>query len=232
MGSLPLFGVRRSPLLNSEFLMFFNHTVDHEHHYREWGLPWPLIVFARGEGKTANRVWPFFSRVDKGPLHTEFYAWPLWYRSTAELTMLHRDRKRVLFFLWSDLTERNKKTGREFRRRDFWPLFTHRHDLNGNIRLQIFAPVEPMVPNNKSFERGWSPLWSVWRAERSEKTGANSQSLLWNLWRRDAGTNSVRTSFLFGAVKTERTAEGRRFRLFGIGGKKRPPAVEGRDARE
>jgi hypothetical protein len=231
-GSLPLFGVRRSPLLNSEFLLLFNHTVDREKHYREWGTPWPLVVFARGEGKTANRVWPLFSRVDKGPLHTEFYAWPLWYRHTADLPNLYRDRKRIVFFLWSDLTERNKKTGREFRRRDLWPLFTHRQDLNGNTRLQIFAPVEPMLPNNKSFERGWSPLWSLWRAEHSSKTGASSQSLLWNLWRRDATTNSVRTSFLFGIVKTERTEEGRRWRWFWVGGKKRADAIKSRDARE
>jgi hypothetical protein len=231
-GSLPLFGIRRSPLLNSEFLVIFNHTVDNEKRYREWGTPWPFVVFARGEGKTASRVWPFFSQVDKGPLHTEFYAWPIWYRHTADLPSLYRDRKRIVFFLWSDLTERNKKTGREFRRRDLWPFFTHRQDLNGNTRLQVLAPVEPMLPNNKSFERGWSPLWSLWRAEHNARTGASSKSLLWNLWRREATTNSVRTCFLFGAVKTERTEEGRRVRLFWTGGKNKGNSIGSRDARE
>ena len=42
---------------------FFSHVDDREKKYHEWELPWPLVIFARGEGKTANRVWPFFSRV-------------------------------------------------------------------------------------------------------------------------------------------------------------------------
>lgn len=38
-------------------------TDDRAKGYREWGFPWPLIIFARGPGKTADRVWPLFSRV-------------------------------------------------------------------------------------------------------------------------------------------------------------------------
>ena len=42
-----------------------------------------------------------------------------------------------------------------------------------------------MLPGNRGVERNWSPLWSLWRAEDNPKTGATSQSLLWNFYRHD-----------------------------------------------
>ena len=41
-------------------------------------------------------------------------------------------------------------------------------------------------PDNRGIERNWSPLWSFWRSENNPQTGARSQSLLWNLYRRDS----------------------------------------------
>ena len=41
-----------------------------------------------------------------------------------------------------------------------------------------------------------------------------SRSLLWNLWRRDATKDAVRTSSFFGVVRTRRTADGTRWRYF------------------
>jgi hypothetical protein len=79
-----------------------------------------------------------------------------------------------------------------------WPFFTWHHDFNGNERLQVFAPIEPAVPDNRGIERNWSPLWSVWRAETNAKTGAASQSLLWNLYRRDTAPAQKKCSLLFG----------------------------------
>ena len=38
--------------------------------YREWDAPWPLIVFARGEGKTTTRVWPLYSRAHNATLES------------------------------------------------------------------------------------------------------------------------------------------------------------------
>ena len=125
-----------------------------------------------------------------------------------------RERTRGLFFLYSDVREANTDTGAARERHDFWPLFTHRVDMNGNERLQILAPLEPFLPGNKGMERNYSPVWSLWRAENNPKTGARSQSLLWNLYRRDATAESSHCSLLFGLVQREKTSAGSRWRLF------------------
>ncbi len=80
-----------------------------------------------------------------------------------------------------------KKTPRPAPASGVWTcgrFFTWHRDFNGNERLQVLAPIEPAVPDNRGIERNWSPLWSLWRAENNPKTGAASQSLLWNLYRR------------------------------------------------
>ena len=81
--------------------------------------------------------------------------------------------------------QKNPETGAALHRVDFWPLYTYRRDFNGNSRLQVLALLEPYLPNSTSIERDYSPLWSLWRAEKNPKTGAASQSLLWNLYRHE-----------------------------------------------
>ncbi|MEY2467101.1 MAG: hypothetical protein QOD03_1622 [Verrucomicrobiota bacterium] len=176
------------PLINP-----FNvtHTVDREKKYREWDAPWPLIVFANGEGKTTTRVWPFFSQAHNAILQSDFYAWPIYKYNRVHSDPLDRRRTRILEFLYSDIKQRNTETGLAQHRVDFWPLFTFKRDYNGSTRLQVFAPIEPILPNNKSIERDYSPVWSVWRSEKNTKTGASSQSLLWNLYRRECTSRVV-----------------------------------------
>jgi hypothetical protein len=102
------------------------------------------------------------------------------------------------------------------RRVECLPFFTHRRDFNGNSRLQILAPLEAFVPTSKSFARDWSPVWSVWRAEKNPRTGATSQSLLWNLYRREATPDSKKCSLLFGLFRYQSSSEGKCMRLFYI----------------
>jgi hypothetical protein len=110
--------------------------------------------------------------------------------------------------------EKNTETGGALHRVDFWPLFTSRKDFEGNHRLQIFSILEPLLPNNSGVERNYSPLWSVWRQERNAKTGATSQSLLWNLYRRETRPDSKKCSLLFGLFKYQSTAGRARWRVF------------------
>ncbi len=213
---LPFYAATRSPARDSSSYLwpFFTYTNDRAKRYREWDAPWPLIVFARGQGKTANRVWPFFSQV-QGPYNrSEFYAWPLFWRHRSHAPPLDRDRIRILFFLYSDLTEKNLETGRSLRRQDLWPLFTRRRDPEGRDRLQLLALLEPFLPNNKSVERNYSPLWALWRSEVNRRTGATSQSALWNLYRRDTTPAAKKCSLLFGLFQYQTGPDGRRMRVF------------------
>lgn len=153
--------------------------------------------------------------------------WPVYKRDRIHSNPLDRDRLRIMFFLYSDLTEKNTATGAAMHRADFWPFYTARHDLNGNERVQALAILEPIFPNNKSIERNYSPLYSIWRSEKNAATGATSRSLLWNLYRRDTTPETTNASLLFGLLKRQTGPDGSRWRVFYIsmGGTKKPVAA-------
>lgn len=217
---LPLFSLSRSPNRDSSIFLwpFFKYTDDRENKYREWGFPWPLWGVARGEGKHMNRFWPLFSQGhnDDG-IERNYYLWPLWKGEFARADSLDRRRRRVLFFLWSDLVERNPNTGREMHRQDLWPFYTYRQQLDGRERLQVLSLLAPLLPNNKSIERNWSPLWALWRTEKNPATRVRSDSLLWNLWRREVSPEGRDNSYFFGLVQSRKTADGTAWKWFHIG---------------
>src|SRR6185295_9062577 len=120
--------------------------------------PWPLVVFTRGEGKTTSRVWPFFSQSHNASLTSDRYLWPVYKYNRLHSDPLDRERTRILFYLYSDVSVKNTETGQRLRQIDLWPLFTSRKDLDGRQRLQLFAPLEPILPNNSGVEHNLSPL--------------------------------------------------------------------------
>ncbi|MGI8966047.1 MAG: hypothetical protein ACR2H1_08180 [Limisphaerales bacterium] len=214
---LPLFTRLRSPNRDSATYLWpigLTLTDEREKKYHEVGFPWPFFVVARGEGKTVTRFWPLFSRAHNQFLQSDFYLWPIYKFNRLHSEPLDRSRLRILFYLYSDTTEKNTQTGDFKRRLDLWPLFTARHDLNGNERLQILAPLEPIFPHNKSIERDYSPLWSIWRSEKNAKTGASSQSLLWNLYRREKTPDTKKCAVFFGLFQYESDARKKTFRSF------------------
>lgn len=217
-GLLPFYSVLRSPNRDSTTALwpFFTWIDDREKQYHEWQGPWPFVVVARGEGKTTTRFWPLFGRSHSDILESNFYLWPLYKYNRVHSDPLDRERTRILYFLYSDVNEKNTETGRVRERTALWPLFTHRREFDGNTRLQILALIEPVLANNKSVERNWSLLWSLWRSENNPTTGAASQSLLWNLYRRETTPASRKCSLLFGLFQYSSEAEARRFRLFYI----------------
>ncbi len=224
---LPFYSLMRSPLRDSTTYFWpFGVTItdDREKRYHEVGAPWPLVVFAHGEGKTAHRVWPFFSQAHSPTKESDFYLWPVYKYNRLTFAPLDRERTRILFFLYSDITERNTESGGSRHRVDFWPFYTFRRDLDGNQRLQVLSLLEPFLPASKSIERDYSPLWALWRSEKNGRTGAASQSLLWNLYRRERAPDTKNVSLLFGLFQYHSAPDGRRWRLFYIPiGKKAGP---------
>jgi hypothetical protein len=57
---------------------------------------------------------------------------------------------------------------------------------------------EGAFPSNEGIARSWSPVWSLYRHERDAKTGRQSRSLLWNLWRQESGPEGTRNGLFFG----------------------------------
>ena len=216
--SIPLYAVLRSPQRDSTSVLwpFFNWIDDREKKYREWEVPYPFIVIARGPGKTTTRFLPLFGRSHNDALESDFYLWPVYKYNRLHAGALDRERTRILFFLFCDMTEKNTDTGKAERRVDLLPLFTWHRDFNGNRRLQILAPIEPVLPGNHGIERNWSPLWSLWQAEENPQTGATSQSLLWNLYRRDAAPDLKKCSLLCGVFRYQSEAKETHWRVFGL----------------
>ncbi len=222
----PVYSVLRSPHRDSTTVLwpFFTHITDREKRVKEWDTPWPLIVFARGEGKTTSRVWPLYSRAQNTNLESDFFLWPVYKYNRVHSGALDRERTRLLFFLYSDKHQKNTETGEAQRRIDFWPLFTRTRDYTGSSRLQILSLLEPLLPDSSSIERDYSPVWSIWRAEKNPRTHATSQSLLWNLYRRETTAQSRKCSLLLGLFQYQSGSEGKRLRLVYIPVMKTRPA--------
>lgn len=194
------------------------HTIDREQKYDEWDVPWPFIEFARGEGKTTRRVWPFFNRSNSKTQVDNWYLWPVYKYDRVTSAPLDRQRSRLLFFLYSAVAEKNTETGKTRRREDFFPFYTRERDFEGRERFQLFSPIEPFFPSNPSLKRDYSPLFALWRAENNPGTGAAGQSLLWNLWRRDTAPGRKKISLLFGLFQYQSTLEESRWRVFYLPG--------------
>ena len=225
---LPLYSYTRSPLRDSTsvpWLLGVTITDDRVKNYHEVGAPWPIVVFRRGEHSHTSRVWPLFSRATNQITESTWYLWPIYKYNRVHFDPLDRDRMRILLYLYSDTIERNTETGDARRRRDFWPLYSHRRDWDGKERLQVLALIEPVLANNKSIERNWSPLWTLWLDEKNGQTGDRSQSLLWNLYRRETSRQGSKTAALFGLVQHSSDADGSHWRLFWWPQKKAVPAA-------
>lgn len=222
---------------------------DRQRKFVEHDFFWPGIVFAHGE-KQVRRIFPFYGQSHrhgggggllgglsslaspsetnapapgKSDLESDFYLWPVYKFNRLETASLERRRTRICFFLYSDTRETNITTGTRFHRTDFWPFYTYRRDTEGNRRWQVLAVLEPFFPNNRSMTREYSQVWSLWRCEENRRRGAASQSLLWNLYRRDETPRTKKCSLLFGLFQYQSGPEGRRWRVCHLTVGKKPP---------
>lgn len=220
----------RSPEMDHTWWMGFSHRTNRAARYEEWAYPWPFLGHARGPGRHSNRVFPFWGKATNATQQSDFVLWPVYTHRRLQSGTLDRERFRILFMGYASTREEDTATGRALRSRALWPLFTWRQQRDGKTRLQVLAPVEPAMPGNKSIERLYSPLWSVWRSESDPGRGKASQSLLWNLWRRERAGAETRASALFGLVQTRRDGGGRSWKVLGLtlgGGAKGAQAATG-----
>jgi hypothetical protein len=214
--SIPAFAVTRSPNRDATTVLwpFFSWIDEREKKYHEWEGPWPFVIFTRGEGKTTSRVWPVFSQSHNATIESDSYIWPVYRYKRIHSDPLDQRSTRIAFYLYVGITEKNTETGAEKKRRDMWPFFTWRRDFDGNSRLQIFAPIESILASNRGIERNWSPLWSLWRVEKNARNGRVSDSLFWNLYRREAAPGRKKISLLFGLFQYQRDGDDSRTRIF------------------
>jgi hypothetical protein len=213
---LPFYYLRRSAHrdVTTALWPFFSYTEDHEHGYREWGVPYPIIVIARGPGKNAARFWPIYGQASNDTIKTRFVLMPLYRSKEVTSENLHRLRWGICYFVYDQVDETNTDTGKTYKRRNLLPLFTYNKQMDGAEYLQIFAPLEPLLPTDDTLKRTLSPLWALWRTEKNANTGQRSDSLLWNLYRREKTPETKKTSFLMGLFQHESRDGEKSLRLF------------------
>jgi hypothetical protein len=212
---IPFYSQTRSPLRDETsygFPLGFNAIHDREQGYVEHDFLWPLFVRAHGS-KTVTRYFPIYSRAQHNGMESDFYGFPIYKFNRLQSPPLDRRRTRILFFLYSDTVERNTQSHDFKRRVDFWPFYSYRRELDGKRKTQFFAFLEPLFPNNRTVSREYGPLWSVWRSEKNPHTGGTSQSVLWNLYRRETLGPSKKASLLFGLIQYQSMPDGGRWRL-------------------
>ena len=130
--------------------------------------PSPLVQFSRGEGKSLNRVWPLFAHGKTPP----WRATSILGRSRVSRVVASRsigadsDSGRALLYV----VERNTSMGTIKERIDLWPLFVGRRDPKGNTRLQVFAPLEPLLPGIPQLS-ATIPALVLWRADATSRLG-------------------------------------------------------------
>lgn len=221
----PFYSLQRSPQKDRDtYLWPFGVTIvdDRELKYHQTSVLWPIITLAHGEGKQAVKIWPFYGDTHFANAHNVLALWPLYFKRDSLRGPLEESATRIAFFVYTDITRKNRDTGQVSRRSDFWPLFITRRDMDGNERFQLLAPIEPVLSDNTSINRLYSPLWSIWRSAKNAKTGAVSRSFLWNLYRYDATPQSKKCSLLFGLIQYHSNPGGKRWRFLYLPSGKRP----------
>jgi hypothetical protein len=193
---------------------FFTYTEDRERRFEQWEIAWPLIVIARGEGRTGTRVLPFYleeHRVVRDQVFlremqrsTWGVLFPLYLRSQETFPGSITVRDRVLWWLYSDTRQEGSEGST--RRVDAWPFFRYTRDREGAVEFQTLALLEAFIPGNEKFERNYSPLWALYTHRRSPR-GESVHSFLWNLVRHEE-TPEGRAIEILGPVLTYREGEG------------------------
>jgi hypothetical protein len=213
--SLPFYDFTRSPKRDATTVLwpFFTWADDREKKYKEWQMPYPFIVIARGEGKRTTRFFPFFSWARSKTFESDFYLWPIYKYNRLHADPADQTERRIVFYLYWDKVLKNTETGQNNHRITAWPFFIYSREFNGNQRLQILAIIEGLLPVTKSIPRDYGPVYALWRSEKNPRANRTSQSLLWNLYRRDTGPEFRKCSLLFGLFQYESDSEGKRARL-------------------
>ena len=171
------------------------------------GAPWPFIVFARGEGKTANRVGLFLAAPRTRLCRATFICGPYKYSFARTDARSGTDPDSLLCLFRSGGTKSRHGTRWST---DLWPLFTARRDHHGTNASDSQPPSRSF--NSAAVDWGTSPLWSIWRGKRRHRS---LQPVFCGTYRRDV-TTPRKCSLLFGLFQYQSGPDGKGVRAADI----------------
>ena len=165
---IPFYSMEKAPdrfSLTLPWPVGVTRTVDHQKDYREWGIPWPIITCPRGRQK-GHTHGPCLKAI-KAPINKKgFVAWPLLRFQNKRDTVSVKNINKYSFTLQArEETQRsNDEVMRE--RWSLWPLFI-KERKNEITSTQWMAPLEAILWNKETIQRHYSPLWAIWRSQKT-----------------------------------------------------------------
>lgn len=175
---------------------FFGYTRQTDPDYRENRYFWPFLVQGRGEELYINRWAPIYTDRRQFAARNNWWLWPLLNRKQTEYENLDSETWRFFYVLYWRMTQ-TARTGRDnppqASKTHLWPLFSHWNDGQDRRQWQVFSPLEPLFMTDAVTRDLYSPLFAVYRGERSP--------------------GHSRHRFLFSLLTTERFPDGGRFTL-------------------
>lgn len=190
--SFPFYLYSESPLASRRTAMwpFFSYVDDRKNGYTEWSFPWPLFQYARGEKYHGYKALPLISDMTRDDRRVRWFLWPVLKMQTQSIGSLEQGRTQVLFFLYSDLYEREEGSTADRRHRTLlWPLFGYRQE-KGVSHFYTLSLLEPIFQQSEGVIRNWSPLWRIYQRKWDTK-GNSVSSVLWNLFWHERSPDGV-----------------------------------------
>ena len=188
---------------------FFSHITDREKKYTEWQTPFPLIEFAKGEGKIDSTRVAVFQPVAQCNIWRATGICGRFINSIACIPI--RWTGRACGFCFSCIRTRSRRTPRRARRSGggiSGRSITQRQDYNGNT---LFPDVRAAGADSADEQdRGpglFAGMVGVAVGAQSARPARASQSLLWNLYRRQTTPESKKCSLLFGLFQYQSGTE-------------------------
>lgn len=183
--------------------------------YTEKRYLWPLVVRGHGTVEQRERWAPFYTHsVHKGVDKT-WVLWPLWRHATWTEAGLRTEKSQVLYFVASSQSWTPVAGGNSANRSHLWPLASAWEDGTGRRQLQVFSPLEPLMPKNSGLRHTWAPLFALYRYN-AEPDGSSRHALLWNAASYAEDKRKGRSSLTLGPLFTSsKTPDERRVALLG-----------------
>ena len=235
LGVLPFYARDESADALSETYVwpFFGYTRrTAPYRYDETRLLWPIFVQGRGDDRRINRWAPFYTHSNIKGDDKEWVLWPLVRCERWTDAGIAQNKTQFLYFLYWSLRERSAANPAlpAAEKKHLWPFFSYWDDGARRRQFQLLSPLEVFFQHNEPVRRAYSPLFAVYRYERSAPDDTRA-SLLWNAvsWRRsplrrefhlgplfstDTGAGSGRIALVNGLVGIRRDAAKGRWRLF------------------
>ncbi len=197
------------------FFGWFDRTAPVQYH--ETRYLWPFFVQGRGTDRHVNRWAPFYTHSSGKGADKTWILWPLWRQRITDEGAIIQTKRALLYFVYNDTTQRSatNPAAAPAHKTHLWPLFTSWNNGAGRKQLQALSPLEVFFPHNDTIRTVYSPLFALYRYDRSSPEDSR-HSLLWNLvtWKRAPQQREFHLGPLLGIEK--RPAEKRVALLAGV----------------